>query len=102
MLRLLGASCLWLVAFPVARRIYYTFNGIPGGLCNYMATTFVEDAGEDNAVVFFSSTWDLPVDQSLDDMVAYLAAVYEHMIARGIEAAVRSRRDGSSPGLRSP
>jgi hypothetical protein len=88
-----------LYASSEARRMYYTFSGIPGGLCNYMATTFVDDDGDDCATVSFSSTWDLPVTESLDGMVTYLAAVYEHMITRGIEAAVRSRRN-AAPSVR--
>jgi hypothetical protein len=81
-----------LFSYPEARRIYYTFNGIPGGLCNYMATTYVESDSENAATVTCSSTWDLPSSQPIEELRAYLAAVYEHMIARGIEGTVLARQ----------
>lgn len=84
-----------LYADQEAKRIHYTFNGIPNGMRNYMATTFIDETGKRSARVTCASNFDLPGDQPLEAMQSYLADVYEHMIIRGIEAAIQRAQSAS-------
>jgi hypothetical protein len=81
-----------LYAYPEARRIYYTFSGVPDGLTNYMATTFVDELALNRARVTCTSTFDLPTKVSLRETVEWLEKVYEVQIIRGIEAAIKRER----------
>jgi hypothetical protein len=81
-----------ILADPQARRVYYTFNGVPGGIRNYVATTYVDSAGDDAAVVTCASSFDLPVSKSMTRTEKYLKDAYELHIARGIEGAILARR----------
>jgi hypothetical protein len=74
-----------------ARRLYYTFNGVPGGIRNYFATTFVDADGDENAIVTCSSSFDLPDTESMESVEEYLRVAYVDNIARGIEAAIKQR-----------
>jgi hypothetical protein len=78
-----------LYADPEARRIYYTFDGFRDQMRNYMATTIVEDAGPGRSCVTCSSSFDVPEGVSLEDHAAFLAAIYEKAVIRGIEAAAK-------------
>jgi hypothetical protein len=82
-------------ADPEARRIYYTFNGIPGGIRNYLATTFVDPDGKHAAVVTCSSSFDLPAGNSMTTTEKYLKDAYRQHIAKGIEGAILARRPKS-------
>ena len=79
-------------ADPEARRVYYTFNGVPGGIRNYMATTTVDPEGPSAAVITCASSFDLPSNQSMADTEQYLLAAYVDNIARGIEGAILLRK----------
>jgi hypothetical protein len=81
-----------ILADPDARRIYYTFNGVPGGIRNYLATTTVDERGPDEALVTCSSTFDLPLEASVPDVERYLHQAYDVRISHGIEGAVLHRR----------
>ncbi|KKC26020.1 SRPBCC family protein [Sphingomonas sp. SRS2] len=81
-----------LYAYPEARRIFYTFNGVPDGLTNYMATTFVDALSETSARVTCSAMFDVADAASLEDTVTFLENVYERSIIRGIERAVQRER----------
>lgn len=81
-----------LYAYPDARRIYYTFSGVPDGLTHYMATTFVDELGQGRARVTCTSMFDLPESVSLKETVHWLEGVYEQQIIRGIEATIKRER----------
>jgi hypothetical protein len=81
-----------LYAYPEARRIYYTFSGVPDGLTHYMATTFVDELDRGRARVTCTSMFDLPTNLSLADTVDWLEKVYDQQIIRGIEAAIKRER----------
>lgn len=75
-----------------ARRIYYTFNGVPGGIRNYMATTFVDPDGDHASIVTCASNFDLPATKSMANTEKYLRRAYRLHIARGIEGAILLRQ----------
>ena len=82
-----------LFADPQARRIYYTFSGIPDGMRNYIATTIVDDTGRGTAHITCSSSFDLPnTGASMEETNKFLRDVYEHVIIRGIEAAIKREK----------
>ena len=78
-----------------AKRIYYSFDGFRDRMRNYMASTTVDDLGNGRAYVTCSSNFDIPEGASVEDNQAFLAAIYENLVIKGIEAAVkRDRSDG--------
>jgi len=80
-----------ILADSEARRIYYSFNGVPGGMRNYVATTFVDPDDQGGALVTCSSSFDLPKAASMERIEGYLRETFEVRIARGIEGAVLAR-----------
>jgi len=86
-----------IVSDPEARRIYYTFNGVPRGMRNYVATTFVDPDGDGGAMVTCSCSFDLPKTASMERMEQSLRETFQVRIAQGIEGAVLARRSGSAP-----
>ena len=81
-----------ILADAEARRLYYTFNGVPGGMRNYVATTFVDAESDDGAVVTCSTSFDLPETASMERVERSRRETFEVRIARGIEGAVLARR----------
>jgi hypothetical protein len=75
-----------------AKRIYYSFNGFRDRMRNYLATTTVDDLGNGRAYVTCASSFDVPEGASLEHNKAFLAAIYENLVIKGIEAAVKRER----------
>jgi len=84
------------LADPEARRLYYTFSGVPGGMRNYVATTFVDPEDDGGAMVTCSASFDLPRTASMERVERSLRETFEVRIARGIEGAVVARRRESN------
>jgi hypothetical protein len=78
-----------LSAHPEARRIIYVLKDVPGGLTNYMATTFIDDLGDGKARVTCDSKFDVPMSASLEETEDFLQKIYERSVIRGIERAIR-------------
>lgn len=85
-----------LYADPQARRIFYTFAGIAGGLSNYIATTFVDELDDGRARVTCASMFDVKSGTSLAETIKWLEDVYERQIIRGMEAAIIREREPQS------
>jgi hypothetical protein len=84
-----------LYADPQSKRLFYTFSGIPDGLTNYIATTFVDELEGDRARVTCASMFDVPVSLSLAKTVSWLEHVYEYQMIRGMESAIKRERQAS-------
>ena len=66
------------------RRLYYTFGGIgPGGVRNYLATTFIDETGSSACRVTCASQFDIAADAA-SDMKAFVEEFYDRAIIQGI------------------
>jgi hypothetical protein len=77
-------------ADSAARRIYYNVEGIAaGGMRNYLATTTVDEIGPHRSRVTCASTFDVPDEESARNVKAFLEAVYDRSVIKGIAGVVK-------------
>jgi hypothetical protein len=80
-----------------ARRIYYNVEGVAaGGMRNYLATTTVDEIGPKKARVTCASTFDVPDEESARNVKAFLEAVYDRSVIKGIAGVVKREIYGES------
>ncbi|MEA3151492.1 MAG: hypothetical protein QOD56_2431, partial [Gammaproteobacteria bacterium] len=72
------------------RRIYYNVEGVAaGGMRNYLATTFVDEISPKRCRVTCSSSFDVPDAEAARNVKAFLEAVYDRSVIKGIAGAVK-------------
>ena len=72
-------------------RLYYTFDGVgPGGVRNYLATTYVDELAADRCRVTCASQYDI-ADDAETDMQDFIEDFYDRAIIQGIAKLVQSR-----------
>src|SRR3546814_17258005 len=76
-----------------ARRIYYNVEGVAaGGMRNYLATTIVDEVGPNRARITCQSSFDVPEDAEVEPVKAFLEAVYNLSVIRGMERVAQEDR----------
>ncbi len=74
-----------------ARRLYYTFGGVgPGGVRNYLSTTYIDELAPDRCRVTCASQYDI-ADDAGTDMKDFIEEFYDRAIIQGIAKLVRTR-----------
>ena len=82
-----------LIADPVARRIYYTVDGVPH-VHNYLATITIAALGPKRARVTIKSMFDVAPGEDGEPIKDYMQTVYRENTIKGIEGLILARSNG--------
>ncbi len=72
-----------------ARFIYYNIEGVgPFGLRNYLATTEVDELGENETRIICRSRFDAPSDAPVELLKAFIESIHSEGVIRGFRSTL--------------